>query len=63
LSPPQFEVLYVEPFSNDHIREVIKRRLGAAEGSVMAERILRTRNLAEMAHKPVVVELLLAVCR
>jgi predicted NACHT family NTPase len=45
LSPPQSEVLYLEPFSNDQIREVIKRRLGAAEGSVMAERILMTRNL------------------
>ena len=54
LCPSQFEVLYIEPFSNGQIREVIKRRLGTARGSVMAERILRTRNLAEMANKPVV---------
>jgi hypothetical protein len=56
-----FRVLYIEPFSNRQIREVIKRRLGTAKGSVMAGRILTTQSLAEMARKPVVVELLLAV--
>jgi hypothetical protein len=60
LSPPKFEVLYLEPFSDDQIREVITRRLGAEEGPAVAERILETENLAEMARKPVLIELLLA---
>ncbi|NVM57286.1 MAG: pentapeptide repeat-containing protein, partial [Desulfobacterales bacterium] len=60
LSPPKFEVLYLEPFSDDQIREVITRRLGAEDGPAVAERILETENLAEMARKPVLIELLLA---
>jgi hypothetical protein len=60
LSPPKFEVVYLEPFSDTQIREVITRRLGAKAGPVMADRILNIPNLAEMARKPVVVELLLA---
>jgi hypothetical protein len=60
LEPPKFEVLYLKPFSDEQIREVLVRRLGPAQGRVLAERILRTPNLAEMAHKPVLIELLLA---
>jgi WD40 repeat protein len=60
LSPPKFEVLHLEPFSDDQIREVITRRLGAEEGPAVAARILGAPNLAEMARKPVLVELLLA---
>jgi hypothetical protein len=61
LSPPKFEVLNLKPFSDDQIREVIGRRLGAEQGAAVAKRLLGTPNLAEMARKPVVVELLLAV--
>jgi hypothetical protein len=61
LSPPKFEVLHIEPFSDDQIREVITLRLGTEKGPAAAERILKTPHLAEMAHKPVLVELLLAV--
>lgn len=60
LSPPQFEVLHLEPFSDDQIHEIITRRLGSEEGPVVASRILATPNLAEIARKPLLVELLLA---
>lgn len=60
LSPPKFEVLHLEPFSDDQIREVITRRLGSEEGPSLAERVLTNEKLAEMARKPVLVELLLA---
>ncbi len=62
LQPPKFEVIYLEPFNNEQISEVIIRRLGPEEGSVMAGRILKAKNtnLAEMARKPVLIELLLA---
>ena len=59
LASPKFEVLHLEPFTDDHIREVITRRLGAEHGLDVAERILDTPDLAEMARKPVLVELLL----
>jgi len=60
LSPPKFEVLHLEPFDDDQIRQVIIGRKGAEHGPAIAERILNTPNLAEMARKPVLVELLLA---
>ncbi len=60
LSPPKFEVLHLESFSDDQIRQVIIGRKGAEQGTVVAERILTTPNLAEMARKPILVELLLA---
>ena len=60
LSPPKFEVLYLEPFNDDQIRQVITLRLGAKDGAPVAERILKNQNLAEMARKPVLIELLLA---
>jgi hypothetical protein len=60
LSPPKFEVLYLEPFNDDQIRKVITLRLGVKNGSLVAKRILNEPNLAGMARKPVLVELLLA---
>ncbi|RZB32887.1 MAG: hypothetical protein AEth_00233 [Candidatus Argoarchaeum ethanivorans] len=60
LSPPKFEVLNLEPFNDDQIRQVIKLRLGAKDGAPVAERILNKPNLAGMARKPVLIELLLA---
>jgi hypothetical protein len=59
LEPPKFEILYIAPLSDNQIREVITRRLGREHGQGVAERILKTRNLADMARKPVLVELLL----
>ena len=60
LSPPRFEVLHLEQFNDDQIRKVIELRLGLDEGSAVADRILATPNLAALARKPVLVELLLA---
>ena len=60
LSPPKFEVIQIEPFSDDQIREVIILRLGGEVGPTVAKHILDTPNLAGMARKPVLVELLLA---
>lgn len=60
LSPPKFEVLYLEPFDDGKIREVIVKRIGKADGIRTADRILGIPNLAEMARKPVLIELLLA---
>ncbi|MBI1927490.1 SIR2 family protein [Candidatus Poribacteria bacterium] len=60
LSPPKFEVVYLDPFSDNQIREVITKRLGAEKGPTVAEHILETENLAEMASKPVLIELALA---
>ena len=60
LIPPKFEVLYLEPFDDDKIREVIERRIGSEKGTSTAMRILSIPNLAEMARKPVLIELLLA---
>jgi hypothetical protein len=60
LQPPRFEVIYLEPFTTDQIRSVIIGRKGKKEGPTIADRILSNQNLAEMARKPVLIELLLA---
>jgi len=60
LSPPKFEVLYLKSFNDGQIRRVIKLRLGEETGDTVADRILGTPNLADMARKPVLIELLLA---
>ncbi len=60
LQPPRFEVIYLEPFSDAQISEVISRRKGDVIGTEIACRILRKSSLAEMARKPVLIELLLA---
>lgn len=61
LSPPKFEVLHLNPFTDDQIIEVITLLLGKKKGPIVAGRILKTENLAEMVRKPVLIELLLAV--
>lgn len=60
ITPPNFEILYLQPLSNDQIRRVIILRKGKKEGPNVANYILNEPNLAEMARKPVLVELLLA---
>ena len=60
LSPPKFEVLYLEPFDDEKIKEVIVNRIGQEDGPDIARRILSIPNLSEMARKPVLIELLLA---
>jgi hypothetical protein len=59
LEPPKFEVVYLELFDDQKIREVIIRRHGSS-GAAVADRILKNQNLAEMARRPVLIELLLA---
>jgi len=61
IKPPKFEVLYLDPFSDERIEEVIVKRVGEDNGPAVARRILDTPNLAELARKPVLIELLLAV--
>jgi len=60
LSPPKFEVLYLELFDDKKIEEVIVKRTGQEDGPDIARRILSIPNLSEMARKPVLIELLLA---
>jgi hypothetical protein len=60
IEPPKFEVLHLEPFSDEQIEEVVVKRVGPENGPVVARRILDTSNLAELARKPVLIELLLA---
>ncbi|NMO18735.1 hypothetical protein HPC49_13210 [Pyxidicoccus fallax] len=59
LTPPKFEVVYLNPLTDAQIREIIVRRLGA-DGSSVAQRVLTHSNLAGLARKPIVLELLLA---
>jgi hypothetical protein len=60
LSPPRFEVFHLEHFDNHQIRQVIINCLGKKKGEFAADRILNNHNLAEMARKPLLIELLLA---
>ncbi|MBN8580813.1 MAG: NACHT domain-containing protein [Anaerolineae bacterium] len=60
LTPPKFEVLHLEPFSPEQIRQVIIGRIGKNNGTAIADKILKAQNLAEMAQKPILIELLLA---
>lgn len=60
LSPPKFEVLYLNPLSDSQIKQIIINRLGNDRGIKVSQTILTKPNLAEMARKPVLVELLLA---
>jgi hypothetical protein len=60
LEPPRFEVIYIEPFTDAQIREVIVRRLGKETGQRTATALLRLRNISEMLRKPVLIELFLA---
>lgn len=56
----RFETFSLLPMTDGQIREVIGRLKGKRRGKKAADRILATRGIAEMARKPVMVELLLA---
>lgn len=60
LDPPKFEVLYLQKLSPQQIARVIRNRLGEEKGDRAAKKILQIPRLAEMASKPVLIELLLA---
>jgi tetratricopeptide (TPR) repeat protein len=60
LSPPKFEILYIDKLSDYQIRELILLRRGTKDGAKDVDIILSKPNLAEMARRPVLIELLLA---
>lgn len=61
LSPPKFEILHLDKLSDSQIRDLIlRRRMGRKDGENDVNLILSRRNLAEMARRPVLIELLLA---
>jgi hypothetical protein len=60
LSPPEFEIINLEPFNDSQIRKIIMLRLGPGKGKLTADKIMKNPNLSEMARKPILVELLLA---
>jgi uncharacterized protein YjbI with pentapeptide repeats len=61
LSPPKFEVIYLEEFNDLQIRETIVKQLGPAKGEEIAKKVLSIKNLAEMSKKPVLIQLLLSI--
>jgi len=61
LSPPKFEVIYLEEFNDDQIKETIIKQFGLPEGKKIANKVLSIRNLAEMSRKPVLIKLLLNI--
>lgn len=60
LAPPKFEVLYLKQLNDDQIKKIINNKKGIREGTIIAEHLLNNENLAAMARKPVLIELLLA---
>ncbi len=55
IQPPQFEVIYIEPFTDNQIYEVITRRYGPE----MTHAILNNPELTELARQPVLIEMLI----
>jgi hypothetical protein len=55
LETPKFEVLHLEMFSEDQIREVLRRRTDVAT----VETIMDNPELVDMAHRPVLIEFIL----
>lgn len=60
LAPPKFEVLYLKQLTDSQIHEIIVKKKGSEEGNLIADNVLNKENLATMARKPVLIELLLA---
>ena len=59
LFAPKFELIYLEFFSKEKIKEVILKKLGH-DSTEYINRILGNENLAEMAQKPILIDLLIA---
>lgn len=55
----EFEVLYIEPFSDSQISELITKRWGVTKGANIMKEMRANQNLMEMARKPVLIDLLL----
>lgn len=60
LSPPKFEVLHLKKLSDEQLTETFIKRLGNEKGRAFSKRILKSKNLSEIARKPVLIELLIA---
>jgi len=59
LIPPRFEVVHIEPFDADRIRQAIINRLGGESGEKTAEMILSRPALANLVKRPVMIEMVL----
>lgn len=53
-------MIYIEPFNDGQITDVLRRRLGEIRGLQAASFLLNKADLAAMARKPVLIEFLLA---
>lgn len=60
LTPPEFEVIYIEPLNEHLIEEAIVKRRGEIVGRQLSEKIMSDKNILELSKKPVLIELLLA---
>ncbi len=56
----RFEICSLESLSDEQIHQFLTRRIGPEDGAVMADHILSKPTLATMAHKPIVLDVLLA---
>jgi|GEM_PF-2959237 len=55
VQPPKFEVIYLEPFTDEQIRDVVTRR----RGPEAAQTILGNPDLAGLARQPMLIEMLM----
>ena len=60
LEPPRFEVISLEKLSPAQITEIIVRREGEVRGQKLAQHILDTPALADLAHRPGSIEYIIA---
>lgn len=60
LSPPTFEVLYIDSLNNERISKLINLRFGLEKGIKIADRIFMKPDLNEMARNPIMIEFLYA---
>lgn len=60
LVPPRFDVVHIEPFDEDRIREAIIARQGKRAGKKTADLVLSQPALADLARRPVMIEMVLS---
>ncbi len=59
LGSRQFEVVHLLPFEDGDVRHVIRQRLGTEAGTPIEQIIQRNHDLAQLAHRPLLIDLLL----
>jgi len=62
-SSPRFEALYISPLTNDQVQNAILKRTGIDRAAELATLFSRAPQLAAMARKPVVIQLLTEFAR